>query len=109
MNNIQAVLFDLDNTLLDRTLTFRNFTSTIVTTYFSHNPNTDSIASRIIDLDQDGYKDKHLLFAELLDELPWLTKPDHHELLEFYNVNYVKNALLMEHASEIMRYVSGKY
>lgn len=109
MKNIQAIIFDLDNTLLDRTLTFRNFISSLVTTYFSHVSNSISIASRIIDLDQDGYKDKHLLFAELLDELPWLTKPEHHELLEFYNVNYVKNALLMEHAAEIMRYVSRKY
>ncbi|WP_254639230.1 hypothetical protein [Cohnella sp. GbtcB17] len=36
MNNIQAVLFDLDNTLLDRTLTFHNFTTSFVYTYFAH-------------------------------------------------------------------------
>lgn len=109
MKNIQAIIFDLDNTLLDRTRTFQNFTTSFVNTYFAHDPNADAIATRIIDLDQDGYKDKHLLFAELLEELPWLTKPDHNELMGFYNVHYVKNALLMEHAAETMSYIRQKY
>ncbi|MFD2332899.1 HAD family hydrolase [Cohnella sp. GCM10020058] len=109
MKSVQAVLFDLDNTLLDRTRTFQNFTSSFVDTYFTHAQHKESIATRIIDLDQDGYKDKHLLFAELLEELPWLTKPELNELMDYYNVHYVKNALLMEHAAEIMSYVRQKY
>lgn len=36
MSNIQAILFDLDNTLLDRTRTFRAFTDQFASTYFSH-------------------------------------------------------------------------
>ncbi|MDG0789902.1 HAD family hydrolase [Cohnella ginsengisoli] len=109
MKNIQAVLFDLDNTLLDRTRTFQNFTSSFVRTYFSHDPKTDSIAARIIELDQDGYKEKTLLFTELLQELPWLTKPELNELMDYYSEHYVKNALLMEHAVETMSYIRRKY
>ncbi|MFC3800285.1 HAD family hydrolase [Cohnella sp. GCM10012308] len=109
MNNIQAVLFDLDNTLLDRTRTFQHFTSSFVHAYFQHSNQIDSIVSRIIELDEDGYKDKNLLFTELLEELPWLTKPEINELLSYYNVHYVENALLMDYASEIISHVRQKY
>lgn len=77
--------------------------------YFQHTNDIESIASRITELDQDGYKDKNILFAELLAELPWLTKPEITELLNYYSEHYVKNALLMEYAAETIAYVRQKY
>lgn len=109
MKNIQAVIFDLDNTILDRINTFNKFVRSFVNTYFQHLEVTDHIISRIIFLDQDGYKDKNELFSELLEELPWLTKPEITELLDYYMVNYVTNASLMEHAAETIKYVRQKY
>ncbi|NMO97138.1 HAD family hydrolase [Paenibacillus lemnae] len=109
MEKIKAVLFDLDNTILDRTRTFQGFTSLFVNTYFQHAEHMESIIERITDLDQDGYKDKNILFAELLDELPWAQKPGITELLEYYTAHYVKSALLMEHAAETITYVGQKY
>lgn len=35
MNNIQAVIFDLDNTILDRKSTFNRFVISFVRRYFS--------------------------------------------------------------------------
>ncbi|CAI6087319.1 HAD family hydrolase [Cohnella sp. JJ-181] len=109
MDNIKAVIFDLDNTLLDRTRTFHRFTSSFVDTYFRHAQDKESLINRIIELDQDGYKDKHVLFTELLEEFPWTAKPVIAELLEYYSVHYVKNALLMEHAEETIQYIRQKY
>jgi putative hydrolase of the HAD superfamily len=109
MNNIKAVIFDLDNTILDRTSTFRNFTNSFLKSYFDHLEMTQDIFDRIVYLDQDGYKDKQELFSELLEDLPWKAKPLITELIDFYNTEYVKNAVLMEHAREIVKHIRKKY
>lgn len=108
MKTYKAILFDLDNTILDRTQTFGNLTRSFLKTYFNHLDDTQSLHDRIIQLDQDGYKEKQTLFSELLDELPWISKPAVQELLQFYGTEYVKNAMLMEHASEVIRHVKQK-
>ncbi|AJY76185.1 HAD family hydrolase [Paenibacillus beijingensis] len=109
MEDIKAVIFDLDNTILDRTSTFRNFTNTFLKTYFDHLELKQYIFDRIIFLDQDGYKDKQELFSELLEELPWKVTPLKTELLDFYSTEYVKNAVLMEHAREVVQHLRTKY
>jgi putative hydrolase of the HAD superfamily len=108
MNNINAIIFDLDNTILDRTLTFKNFTSSFLGTYFGHLDNTQEIHERIIYLDQDGYKDKQILFSELLGELPWRVKPAVSELLDYYSREYVNNAVLMDQAREVIQHIRKK-
>lgn len=109
MENIKAVIFDLDNTILDRTRTFHRFTTSFIDTYFPQSQDNEVLINRIIELDQDGYKDKNILFAELLEEFPWTAKPEIAELLEYYSVHYVKNALLMEQAAETIAYIRHKY
>ncbi|MCD9025463.1 HAD family hydrolase [Cohnella sp. NL03-T5] len=109
MENIKAVIFDLDNTILDRLNTFRNFAASFVNTYFSHHELNENFINRIIELDQDGYKDKNELFSELLDELPWIEKPGITELLDYYGVHYVRNALLMEQARDVVQFIRKKY
>lgn len=109
MENIKAIIFDLDNTILDRTSTFRNFTNSFISSYFDHLEWTQEIFDRIILLDQDGYKDKQDLFSELLEELPWKSKPLLSELLDFYSSEYVRNAVLMEQAREVVAHVKQKY
>jgi haloacid dehalogenase superfamily, subfamily IA, variant 3 with third motif having DD or ED/haloacid dehalogenase superfamily, subfamily IA, variant 1 with third motif having Dx(3-4)D or Dx(3-4)E len=109
MNRTQAVLFDLDNTLLDRTQTFRKFAESFAETYFSHLAHTEAVIAQIVERDQDGYKDKAKLFEELLEVLPWDVKPTHAELMLFYESRYVTCAVLMEYAEEIIDYVRAKY
>jgi putative hydrolase of the HAD superfamily len=108
MNNIKAIIFDLDNTILDRTSTFKNFTGSFLRNYFDHLDNTQEILERIILLDKDGYKDKQELFSELLGELPWKVKPPITELLDYYNKEYVKNAILMDQAREVIQHIRKK-
>lgn len=109
MNHIQAVIFDLDNTILDRSRTFRSFAEQFIIKYFGHLDSTDEILDRIIYLDQDGYKDKSELFDELLDELPWNVMPQKDELMEFYRMEYVKSAVIMNGARDIIIYLRKKY
>jgi len=49
------------------------------------------------------------LFSELLEELPWQVKPQLKELLDYYSTEYVKSAVLMEHAKEVVQYARKKY
>ncbi len=109
MNNIKAVIFDLDNTILDRTSTFSNFTNSLLKTYFDHLDSTKELFDRIIYLDQDGYKDKSELFSELIEELPWKAKPQITELLDFYSMEYVKSAVLRKQAREVVIHSRKKY
>ncbi|MFS0726623.1 HAD family hydrolase [Paenibacillus sp. 1P07SE] len=102
MKDIQAVLFDLDNTLLDRTSTFRSFTERFAETYFDHLTDTTELCHLIIERDEDGYKDKYVLFDELLEELPWQSRPAASELMAFYMKEYVDCAVLMEEARETL-------
>jgi len=109
MKTIKAIIFDLDNTVLDRRTTFRRFASEFVQTYFSHLDDTQALVDRLIELDEDGYKDKRELFTELFNELPWPHKPSLDELMKFYEKEYVRNAVLMDGARDVLRSLQGKY
>lgn len=108
MEQIKAVIFDLDNTLLDRTMTFRQFAKGFIAHYFEHIESTDHLLEQMIVLDEDGYKQKPALFAELL----WnrdQNQPLIDELMDYYEQNYVISALLMEQAEEVIHYAKSKY
>ncbi|UOK65092.1 HAD family hydrolase [Paenibacillus sp. OVF10] len=107
MDHIKAVIFDLDNTILNRTMTFDGFARSLIKTYFAHLESTEDILKRIIELDEDGYKDKPFLFNELLHELPWAEHPPHAELMEFYGREYVRSSVLMEQAREVVQHLRG--
>jgi putative hydrolase of the HAD superfamily len=109
MTKIKAILFDLDNTILDRTSTFSGFTHAFIKTYFEHIEESQEIFDRIMFLDQDGYKDKGELFAELIEELPWRATPLKAELLDFYSHEYVRNAVLMDRARDVINHTRKKY
>jgi putative hydrolase of the HAD superfamily len=109
MTDIKAVIFDLDNTLLDRTHTFKSFAASFLDHYFSHLDAHEQLLALIIELDQDGYKDKRELFRELLEQLPWEAKPEHQELMEYYSVHYVQNAVLFDQALDVIHHTKSKY
>ncbi|MCA0754181.1 HAD family hydrolase [Paenibacillus sp. N4] len=109
MEGIKAVIFDLDNTILDRTGTFQAFTESFVGRFLGHLDAPGEIFARIVELDEDGYKDKRTLFQQLLEEMPWEVKPSHEELMLYYKTEYVKQAKLMDQAAEVLQYIRSKY
>ena len=109
MENIKAVLFDLDNTILDRTRMFGGFAAQLFDAYFGHVADRRAMLQRVVELDQDGYKPRETLFAELLEELPWARKPAPGELAEFYPGAYLRHAALMEGAREVLAHARAKY
>jgi len=109
MTTIKAILFDLDNTILDRTRTFGGFARSFIENYFNHIETTEDIYHTLIERDQDGYKDKNELFAEMRDLLPWSRTPSVSELMDFYSSEYVKNAVFMDRAEEVLLHLRNKY
>ncbi|MBB6735149.1 HAD family hydrolase [Cohnella sp. CBP 2801] len=109
MPPLKAVLFDLDNTVLDRTAAFRRFVDVFLQTYFRHSDGAQELAARMAELDRDGYRDKRELFAELIEELAWERTPGLEELMDFYKKEYVNSAVPMERAQDVLRHVRGKY
>ncbi|QYR23506.1 HAD family hydrolase [Paenibacillus sp. sptzw28] len=109
----KAVIFDLDNTLLDRTATFRRFSEKLVDRYFKglSGQEREARIEYIRVADQDGYKNKPDLFAELSEHklFAWDPKPAPEELLAFYKREYVKSAQLMETAAELLAYCRKHY
>ncbi|RAP76141.1 HAD family hydrolase [Paenibacillus montanisoli] len=105
MQKMKAIIFDLDNTLLDRTRMFGNFATAFLQTHFSHIESTEALYNRILELDRDGYKDRNALFAELIEELPWRETLSHAELAAYYKREYMSNAVLMDRAHELLAYL----
>lgn len=109
MERIKAVLFDLDNTILDRTRMFGGFAEHFFDTYFGHIADRRALFDRVVELDRDGYHPREALFADLLAELPWERKPSHEELASFYRGAYLRHAVLMEQAREVLAHARAKY
>lgn len=111
MKEIKAVILDLDQTVLDRTRTFRGFAASFMNEYFIHHDGREELVEDMMVRDEDGYKDKRELFRELLAEYPWAgaAKPELEQLMDYYKVNYVNHAILMDRAKEVLEYLRPKY
>lgn len=105
MEQIKAILFDLDNTLMDRDRTFRGFARQLISerVKVSGPEETERIIEYMIESDADGYRPKEGFFKELIQELPWIVKPDLTELKSYYDKNYMSHARIMEHAVETLK------
>src|SRR5256712_1827903 len=74
----QAILFDLDETLIDRTRSIVSYAERFQHDFTDHlAPTTVStIATAILTADDRGYRPREELFGELLQSLPWQTPPE---------------------------------
>lgn len=106
MREVQALLFDLDNTLMDRDQTFRSFSRAFAQKFLSH-LNEEQAARVVEDMivrDADGYRDKDGFFAELSEVLPWEETVSAAEIREYYDETYIRHGAVMKHAVETLDY-----
>lgn len=106
MKEVQALLFDLDNTLMDRDHTFRSFSRKFVQDFLGHMgpEEAERTVEDIIVRDADGYRDKDGFFAELSDVLPWRKKVTAADIRAYYDRTYITHGALMKHAVEMLEY-----
>ncbi|WP_227871741.1 HAD family hydrolase [Paenibacillus bovis] len=101
--SVKAVIFDLDNTLMDRDYTFRAFSQLLIKDYLGHIQDQEKLRDILGYLriaDADGYREKHGFFEELVERIPWSQKPDVDALYSYYKEHYMKEASLMKYAIE---------
>ncbi|WP_458119079.1 HAD family hydrolase [Paenibacillus sp. Z6-24] len=108
---VKAVIFDLDNTLMDRDYTFGAFSRLLIKDYLGHIQDQEKVRDilgymRIADA--DGYREKRGFFEELVERLPWSQKPDADILHSYYKEHYMKEARLMKGAMEAIQFCRDK-
>ncbi|WP_232510184.1 HAD family hydrolase [Paenibacillus crassostreae] len=107
---IKAIIFDFDNTLMDRDMTFRKYAEQFVCEHLDHlDPQTqDVIVSDLIVRDADGYRDKQAFFEEMVEVLPWKKPLTAAEIKTFYNTHYMTHACRMDYVEEVLAYCSHR-
>lgn len=106
MKEKQALLFDLDNTLMDRDHTFRSFSTQFVKDLLGHLSAEEAqrVVEDMIVRDADGYRDKDGFFAELSEVLPWKTPVAAADIRAYYDETYTSHGALMKYAVETLDY-----
>ncbi|MBW4080373.1 HAD family hydrolase [Paenibacillus sp. S150] len=106
MKKVQALLFDLDNTLMDRDHTFRSFSKKFVQDFMGHlePEEAERVVRDIIVRDADGYRDKDGFFAELSEVLPWRQAVSAADIRAYYDKTYIGHGAPMKHAAETLEY-----
>lgn len=106
MKEVRALLFDLDNTLMDRDYTFRSFSTQFVQDFLGHlGPDeAEAVIEDMIVRDADGYRDKDGFFAELCEVLPWEQRVTPEHIRAYYDASYINHGAAMKHAVDILKY-----
>ncbi|NBI29693.1 HAD family hydrolase [Chengkuizengella marina] len=106
----KGIIFDLDDTLLDRSETFGKFLELFMEQYFNSLSSSEKnqCIQTIKKIDNYGYTKKEETFNQLRQTFTWEVKPELDELMDFYFTNYVQCAVLVEHTVELLEYCKQK-
>ncbi|MFC4101795.1 HAD family hydrolase [Paenibacillus xanthanilyticus] len=103
---LKAVLFDLDNTLLDRNTAFRAYAGQLVRTYaaYQDEEQAQQWTSWLIAADRQGYAPKKQLYAEMLQVIPMRDPHTTVEtLLKTWLETFSRHTVIMDGAVETLR------
>ena len=106
MKAFKALLFDLDNTLMDRDRTFRSFSTAFTDDFLGHlnEKRRRNIIEDMIERDADGYRDKDGFFTELSEVLPWEQAMSAAEIRSYYDKTYMSHGTAMEDSEAVLAY-----
>lgn len=105
--SIQAVIFDLDNTLADRKYSYRKHAETCGRLYLKDISLLDKFCERLITLDNNGYGSKNKAYNTVYEEFPLKGSPD--EMSAKWNENAEKFTHCEPFAEETLIYLKDKY
>ena len=88
---IKLVIFDLDNTLLDRDLSFRGFAEWVYITFLVEDENKEEIIKGMIRVDEQGYGSKWKVWSYINQNAKWkkrLSAEEYHECFLEHMANF---------------------
>lgn len=103
---VQGILFDLDDTLIDRKGTFPVYAARFLQTFGPRLGEVDvqTVSEAILKADAGGYRPENERLQELVDELPWRgEKPSIEELKENWTTEFAASAVPMEGMFELLK------
>jgi 2-haloalkanoic acid dehalogenase type II len=108
---IETIIFDLDNTLINRKLAFKAYTERFIERFvnLSDEGKRKEITEYIITADRDGYRKKRELYEEIRTNL--MMKDNNtsvEEMLEHWFSEFFKCSILMEGTIEILDNLKAK-
>jgi HAD superfamily hydrolase (TIGR01549 family) len=103
---IEAVIFDLDNTLMNRKEAFEVFAKKIVDDFLvvSTEAEREGILRTLYIADRDGYRNKDDFYYEIRELFTWRETPLVEEFIDYWFHEFPKCAVLMDGALEILTY-----
>jgi len=103
----EAVLFDLDDTLHDRSKTLSKFIDIFIKkyAYTMDYASISRIKDIICEIDFHGYKPREEMFNELQNRVSWKIKPDISDLLSFWNSEFPKCAEPAKNLYSVLEYI----
>ena len=103
--SIKVVLFDLDNTLIDRQRIFKEMLMNKLSEY--HSNNVEEIANEIIVWDNNGNQNRLVTFQQYVDK--YHPNVSAQELNDYWNKNSGKKIYVFEDAEDTLKYLKSKY
>jgi putative hydrolase of the HAD superfamily len=108
LKEIKAVIFDLDDTLLDRSRTFEIYCEYLINKYFTNAlQNKKNIISMIKEMDKNGYESRNIFYKKIIDN--WNLNYTVEELENNWFEQFDKFYVPMDKLIEILEYLDKKY
>lgn len=107
MENIKAVIFDLDNTLADRKYAFLKHSEKCADDFLADSDLKEKFIARLVELDCNGYRPKNEVYNTVSEEFPLNCTPK--EIMDSWNPNAGRFIRPEPYAEEILKYLSEKY
>lgn len=101
----QAILFDLDVTLIDRVQSIQRYAQRLQRDHADNlaSATVSGIAATIVAADEGGYRPREDLFAELTERLPWQTPPEVMCLRTHWETWFSASSVAREGLTETLR------
>ena len=110
LQNIKTVLFDLDDTLLDRATTFSRYCDHLISTLFPAGmSNTEKNKKKefLILHDKSGYENKEVFYQKVIQH--WNLSCTVAHLVQKWSDSFTKFSMPVKDLLEILEYLSSKY
>jgi putative hydrolase of the HAD superfamily len=105
---MEAVIFDLDNTIVDRQETLKSFLRELYGVHVSESLTEKELINFVLKEDQFGYRDKTELFEEIVRFTPWRTELSVKQFREYWYYHFPRHAQPMYRMHETLKELKNR-